>query len=208
MTVNVDIRVMQLLCSRLCHDLVGPVGAVSNGVEMVEEFDASMADDAMRLIGESAAQAAARLQFFRFAYGRVGKPITGDELAALMRGLFDADVVALDWPEGITSELLDGSRGKLVANMVALVADALPRGGRISVEFSPTGSSVRMRAEGPAVGFPENVAAALTTQVDPDSLNARSVQAHFTALLASFAGGSVTMSTAADGSLELVGEGL
>ena len=58
MTVMIEVRIVQLLCSRLCHDLVGPVGAVTNGVEMVEEFDPSMAEDAMRLIGESAGQAA------------------------------------------------------------------------------------------------------------------------------------------------------
>jgi len=208
MSLNVDMRVLQLLCSRLCHDLVGPVGAVTNGVEMVEEFDASMADEAMRLIGESAGQAASRLQFFRYAYGRVGKPISGDELASLLRGVFEGDSTTLEWPKGITSELLDGLRGKLVANMAALMADALPRGGRIVVEFSPTGSQVRMRAEGPSASLPDNVVSALAIDHDPDALNARSVQAFFTALVASATGGSLTLQQADPGSLSLTAEGV
>ncbi len=208
MTLNVDMRVLQLLCSRLCHDLVGPVGAVSNGVEMVEEFDASMAEDAMRLIGESAGQAASRLQFFRYAYGRVGKPISGDELASLLRGVFGGDTLTLDWPAGVASELLDGLRGKLVANMVALMADALPRGGRIAVEFSPTGSRVRMSAEGPSASLPENVVSALSVDHDPEALNARSVQAFFTALIASADGGSLTIQQLDTGGISMIAEGV
>ncbi len=208
MSLKVDMRVLQLLCSRLCHDLVGPVGAVTNGVEMVEEFDPSMADDAMRLIGESAGQAAARLQFFRYAYGRVGKPMSGDELAELLRGVFGGESVTLEFPDGISSELLDGLRGKLLANMVALMADALPRGGRIAVDMTSDGSRVHMLAEGPSAGLPENVVSALTPDLDPDDLNARSVQAHFTALLAAGAGGSIAIERADPDSLSVVAEGL
>src|SRR5690606_41497048 len=60
--------VLELLCSRLCHDLVGPVGAVNNGLELVEE-DPSSLDDIMPLLTSSARQAWKRLDFFRIAFG-------------------------------------------------------------------------------------------------------------------------------------------
>ncbi|MSP89576.1 MAG: hypothetical protein EXQ92_12320 [Alphaproteobacteria bacterium] len=67
-----DQRVLELLMSRVCHDLISPVGAVVNGVELIEDGGADMTDDAMALIAKSARQASRRLQFFRMAYGAAG----------------------------------------------------------------------------------------------------------------------------------------
>src|SRR3546814_5278082 len=69
---QIDLRILELVCSRLCHDLVGPVGAVNNGIELLEEFDPSMADDVLPLLRNSARQAWRRLDFFRLAFGAAG----------------------------------------------------------------------------------------------------------------------------------------
>ncbi|MBE0532481.1 MAG: hypothetical protein IH626_16775, partial [Rhodospirillales bacterium] len=80
----IDLRVAQLLCSRVCHDLIGPVGAVASGIELMGE-DGSMAEDAMALIVKSSAQASRRLAFFRTAFGLGGA--TGPRAVAEARDL-------------------------------------------------------------------------------------------------------------------------
>ena len=68
----VDLRISELLSSRLCRELASPVGAINNGIEMIEEFDDSMLPDALPLIGSSAKMVAARLSFYRMPYGAAG----------------------------------------------------------------------------------------------------------------------------------------
>src|SRR3546814_14984721 len=72
MDIKIDLRVAELLASRLCHDLVGPIGAVGNGLELLGDEEFGMADDAMKLTTSSARQASPILQFFRLAYGMAG----------------------------------------------------------------------------------------------------------------------------------------
>ena len=72
MPLDVDRRIAELLCSRICHELVAGVAAINNGVELINEIDSSMFDEAMGLIGDSAQQASARVQYYRMAYGYAG----------------------------------------------------------------------------------------------------------------------------------------
>ena len=70
--MQVDMRVLELLSSKICHDLVSPVSAINNGVELIDDIGGSVVDEAMKLIGDSAALASRRLRLFRMAYGRAG----------------------------------------------------------------------------------------------------------------------------------------
>src|SRR5271154_3464814 len=70
--MQIDMRVMELLASKLCHDLVSPVSAINNGVELIEDIGGSVVEEAMKLIGDSAQHASRRLRLFRMAYGRAG----------------------------------------------------------------------------------------------------------------------------------------
>src|SRR5579872_1835285 len=70
--MQIDLRVLELLASKLCHDLVSPVSAINNGVELIEDIGGSVVDEAMKLIGDSAGHASRRLRLFRMAYGRAG----------------------------------------------------------------------------------------------------------------------------------------
>ena len=111
MPVTVELRVMELLNARLCHELISPVGAINNGVELVaeEDADADFQRDAMKLIASSAKTAGHRLNFYRFAYGS-GRGSTGKDASA---GLLEGSKVKLDWNEfrlGLAARMAAPSR--------------------------------------------------------------------------------------------------
>ena len=140
-----DLELAALLSSRICHDVINPVSAISNGLEMLaEEPDQAMRDAAMDLIRKSAAQASAKLQFARLAFGAAGS--AGAEI-----DLRDAEKVAREFVSGSGKHqvnwqappvTLPKNKVKLLLNLVALGAVALPRGGTVNVEIAGTPPSV------------------------------------------------------------------
>ena len=131
-----DLDLAALVSSRICHDVINPVAAISNGLEMLaEEPDQAMRDAAMDLIRKSAAQASAKLQFARLAFGAAGS--AGAEI-----DLRDAEKVAREFVPGSGKHqvawqgpavTLPKNKVKLLLNLVALGVVALPRGGAINV---------------------------------------------------------------------------
>jgi histidine phosphotransferase ChpT len=130
-----DLDFAALLVSRVCHDLVSPVGAVVNGLEVLEdETDAAMRADALRLVAASAEQAAARLQFARIAFGAAGSAgaeLDLAEVGRIMDGLLRGGKVELAWNMQAVNWPKDWA--KLLMNVVVLATDCLPRGGRVVV---------------------------------------------------------------------------
>jgi hypothetical protein len=131
MSMLVEMRVAELLNARLCHELVSPVGAINNGVELLGEEDPDFVRDAIQLIGQSARKASQRLQFYRFAYGTNvsgsaggGAPPSGRDLSV---GLFEETKLHCDWQAGAATLPSDWQR--LACNMLVLAGEALPRGG-------------------------------------------------------------------------------
>ncbi|HXP32313.1 MAG TPA: histidine phosphotransferase family protein [Stellaceae bacterium] len=195
MNLDIDMRVLELLCARLCHELVGPVAAINNGVELLGEDDPDFVSDAVKLLGQSARKAGQRLQFYRFAYGSAAS--SGSKSAiidprALAAGLLEDGKVRCDWPaesvEGLASEWQ-----KLACNMLVLAADALPRGGSVLVKQRPAGSPrITVTAEG-TINFPEEQRAALGAGAAIDALTSRTVHAYFTARLALRLGAPLTL---------------
>lgn len=147
-----DLDFAALLVSRVCHDLVSPVGAVVNGLEVLEdETDAAMRADALRLVAASAEQAAARLQFCRVAFGAagsVGAELDLTEVGRVMQGLMKGGKIELVWRVPALNWPKDWA--KLLMNAVLSAADCLPRGGRVAVETStdPQAPSFRLIASG------------------------------------------------------------
>jgi histidine phosphotransferase ChpT len=189
MREQIDLRVAELLCSRLCHDLISPIGAVSNGIELLEEEGGRIAVDALELAGRSARQAARLLQFFRIAFGLGGSFAGGrsSEVRDLAHGLLAGGRHALDWREtGEAAATLPAGFGKLALNMVLLAMDSLPRGGTIAVAVDGQADrvSVVVTASGGELRFSEEHRQALGSETAPDALTPRTVQAYFTALLA------------------------
>ncbi|HUH85770.1 MAG TPA: histidine phosphotransferase family protein [Stellaceae bacterium] len=194
MAALIELRVLELLNARLCHELVSPVGAINNGVELLDDEDPEFIRDAIKLIGQSARKAGQKLQFYRFAYGTAAAASTGGSGASngreLTLGLLEGGKVRCDWsPEAAALPVL---WQRLACNMVVLASEALPRGGELTVR--PLGAAgVEVAASGDSV----NVAAELRTALDPAiavaELTSRSVHAYFAARLAAELGGKLLL---------------
>lgn len=190
MSVSIDLKVAQLLCSRLCHDLIGPVGAVNAGIELIGETGpgAEVPGDALALVGDSARQLNRRLAFFRVAFG-LGASADGTmalaEVRKLAAELLDGGRVALDWSPEEGGEV-PAAAARLVLNMVLLGAGALPRGGGLGVRIAdlPEGTGVAMTATGPGARLREDVAAAMAPDVSLDELSAQNIHGYLAARLA------------------------
>jgi histidine phosphotransferase ChpT len=206
MSLTVDFRVLELLCGRLCHELISPIGAINNGVELLGEDDPDFVRDAMALIGQSGRKAGQRLQFYRFAYGASvnaggsgGAASDGRELAL---GLLDGGKVACDWSTEAAS--LPADWQKLACNMLVLAADALPRGGTVTVASpSPDRPRLQVSGAGAAVNFTPEIRAALSADADVSALTSRTIQAYFTARLAAALGTTLTADSGAGDRLVL-----
>lgn len=204
MTFTVDRRIAELLCSRICHELVAGVAAINNGVELISEIDPSMADEAMMLIGSSAKQASARVQYYRMAYGFAGyealssMAAVGDLIAQLLK---TEERYALDRPGEGAPIPLEPGWGKLLLNLTVLGMDCLPRGG--SVALSAAGADgktvISVTARGDEVRLPDRYAGVLEGKVEAGSITALNVHAFYTAALAAAIGGGIEIDIA-DGS--------
>ena len=142
MTRLVSPRVAELLCSRLCHDLISPVGAIANGLEFLAESDPQLRSDAIGLVGSSATQAAARLAFYRLAFGAGGgedKTIRFGEVQKTIVNFVADKKIELDWsPPAIAPDAtLSAPFGKLLLNLTLLGLEALPKGGQLSLCLPP-----------------------------------------------------------------------
>jgi histidine phosphotransferase ChpT len=125
-----------MLCSRVCHDLINPVGAIGNGLEVLgDPSQTAMADGAQDLIANSAKQARAKLEFARLAYGAsstAGTDIDTRECERVARILFDIEKADLDWQVPLI--LLPKHKAKLLMNMLLIAATSVPRGGLVTVK--------------------------------------------------------------------------
>lgn len=194
MDASEALRIAELLASRLCHDLVSPVGAVGSGIELLREFGEDPGGDAMTLVEQSARLATERLQFFRIAFGQAGAgrlDVSMADMARFAAAAAATQRIRLAWPEGLATPGAGGA--KLLLNMVLLGADALPRGGELRVGLAPApgGLAAEVGALAPEARLPDELAAALAGTVSVADLSARSVQARWTGLVAGRLGTSV-----------------
>ncbi len=189
MALMVDSRVIELLCSRICHDLISPVGAINNGIELIEELGNRVVDEAIGLIGASAKKMSGHLQFFRVAYGFAGTQSIQSfrEVRDLVEGILDGGKIGLDWPDAAVPETAPAPGwGKLLLNQAALAAEGLPRSGTLAIAVSstPTPHRLEVAARGDDVGLSDELKAALDPEIAIDALTARTVHAYFTAVAA------------------------
>ncbi len=208
--MQIDLKVAELLSSRLCHDLVGPIGAVNNGMELMEDDEFGMAEEALKLATGSARQAAQRLRFYRAAYGVGGSvtAITAQELGTLIRGLLEHASTSFEWPNERLPERSPVGLGKLILNMVALAIEALPRGGSLglAIEQSKNGISLDVVVAGQEARMRSESQEAMADQVDLDDLTPRNVQGYFTRLLARRLGGDLRAQAAAENCLRFTAQ--
>lgn len=179
MALQVDTRVIELLTARLCHDLIGPVSAIANGVELLGDDDPEFFNDAVALVGDSARKAIRRLQFYRFAYGFRPGGLVNTAPHVLVADLLEAAQIECDYPESVRALPLEWQ--KLACNLIAIAADALPRGGRLAL-LSEAGA-VTVEASGEGNGPPPEIREALTLITSVDALTPRTVAGYFTGFL-------------------------
>jgi histidine phosphotransferase ChpT len=162
-----DSLLAELIASRLAHELVGPVGAIANGLELIEELGADAGGDAAALVGESVRQAGARLQFYRLAYGRAGLTVANlapmrAAAVAFFEGQKNHD---LSWPLPPVLPSYPGGTGRLLLLLTELGRDALIRGGTLSVILEE--ARVAVRLEGTEAVLPAALRAAVTGEAPP-----------------------------------------
>lgn len=189
----IDLKIVELLSARLCHELVSPIGAIANGVELLGEDDPDFVRDATALIAQSARKAAQRLQFYRFAYGSLATGSSGvADPRELVAGLFDGGKVSCEWRDDALA--LPAEWVKLACNMVVLAAEALPRGGTITVAGgSPMTPRVDVFGSGEVINLNEEGRAALALKVTLADLTSRTVHGYFTARLAETLGAALSL---------------
>jgi histidine phosphotransferase ChpT len=176
-----------LLCSRLCHDLVSPIGALTNGVELLaDENDPAMRAQCMSLLEDSARQAANRLKFFRLAFGAgggYGAEVDVREIKAAIEGLFSPDKVALEWM--VPAVTLPKSAVKTLLNLALLAGEALLRGGTLSLAAELAGGHIEIgvKAEGPRTLLSDDLRLALQGKLPVDQIDARAAPAALVAAL-------------------------
>src|SRR5687767_14170756 len=154
-----------LLCSRVCHDLISPVGAIMNGLEVMEEDkDEETTKFAMDLIKKSARTASAKLQFCRLAFGAAGSAgaqIDTGDAEKVARGLLEDEKTKIAW--NLPRVLMAKNRVKLLLNMLLVGAQAIPRGGQLTVDPVGSGDTMgfRVSAAGQNAKVPQTVPALL-----------------------------------------------
>jgi len=195
MTIS-PVDLASLLCSRLCHDMLSPVGALTNGLELLsEEKDPEMRARCFDLLEQSARVSADKLKFFRLAFGAAGgfgESVAVDEPFALISALVGGNGrITLNW--GVAAPALPKGGVKMLLNLASIGIDALPRGGVLDVGAELPGGAceIVVRATGQKIAFDENIGKALAGNLPADQLSSRTAPAHMMHLLAAEAGGGV-----------------
>jgi histidine phosphotransferase ChpT len=191
-----------LLSSRVCHDVISPVGAIVNGLEVLEEEkDQEMRGHALALIKSSAQEASSRLQFCRLAFGAAGSKgssIDTGDAENVARQLLADERTRLDW--NVPRVLLPKNKVKLLLNL-CLIADAsIPRGGDISISAKGEDDdmSFHVQAKGVNARVTPGVASLLSGEPEDGSVDARAIQAYYAGLVARSCGLEVSLALAGD----------
>jgi histidine phosphotransferase ChpT len=190
-----------LLCSRVCHDLISPVGAIVNGLEVLDDNPKPEDRDfALELIRKSAKTASARLQFCRLAFGAAGSAgaqIDLGDAQAMARGHIEDGKTTIVW--NLPRLLLPKNRVKLLLNMLVIAQQTIPRGGTLTVDPIGEGEtmSFRVTATGLNARLPQNIADLLSAP-PASGVDAHAVQPHYTRLLAEACGLKVSLRAEGD----------
>jgi histidine phosphotransferase ChpT len=198
-----DLDLAALLCSRVCHDVISPVGAIANGLELYDdpEMDDETKATALDMIRSSARTAGAKLKFCRIAFGAAGSAgslIDLSEAGEVAKGFVGDEKVKLDWQA--PRENRPKQQVKLLLNMLLLAISGIPRGGLITV--TAAGDHLSVRASGERAKISEPLAEVLAGTADLSLLDARLVQPYYAKQLAKSAG--LELSMALDGEDVLV----
>ena len=198
MTIS-PVEFASLLCSRLCHDLLSPVGALNNGLELLaDEHDPEMRQRCLDLLNESARASANKLKFFRLAFGAAGgfgETVDTREARAAIEGLFgDAGKVTIGWM--IEEGALPKPAVKVLLNLALIAGDALVRGGQLDIGAEENAGKVEIvvRAEGPRLVLDQELRTTLLGELGEEAVTPRGAAAYLVYSLVSAGNGTVQIS--------------
>ena len=205
MTIT-SVELASLMCSRLCHDLLSPIGALSNGIELlVDEKDPEMRQRCFELLEQSAKASADKLKFFRLAFGAAGgfgDLVDAHEPHALVAALA-GEKIKLNWH--VAEAGLPKAAVKVLLNLSAIGIDALVRGGTLDVgaELRDEACEIAVRAAGERLAFDPVIGRALEGALADEEISSRTAPAYMLSLLAAEAGGGLQYT--ASGNALLIG---
>ncbi|HEX7871796.1 MAG TPA: histidine phosphotransferase family protein, partial [Sphingobium sp.] len=192
-----------LLCSRLCHDLLNPVGALNNGIELLaDETDPAMREQCMGLLGDSARVSAAKLKFYRLAFGSAGgygETLPTHEVRDAVEGMFaGSGKLKIEWLAAEDS--LPKLPAKVLLNLALIAGESLPRGGVLMLGVEQVGGAVdiAIRGEGPRLTLNADIRRALAGEMPDAEVSSRTVAAAMARQLVVERGGDVMLSGADD----------
>jgi histidine phosphotransferase ChpT len=192
MTIEFHPRVLELMASRICHDLVSPVGAINNGVELLQEMGADAGDEAMLLIASSALQASIRLKCFRLAYGAAGtdRNIGIAEVKDAFTDWLKAGHIQAEFEPNLGVKFSMPPRGffKCLLNVMILAEECSRGEGKIFISALEGNKGMKVLTTGHHVGFRDGTEAALKGDISPDDLDPRGVHAYLTGKFAEYFG--------------------
>ncbi|TNE31855.1 MAG: histidine phosphotransferase [Alphaproteobacteria bacterium] len=196
MTSTSATELASLLCSRLCHDMLSPVGALSNGLELLaSETDPEMRKRCVELLEQSARTSTNKLKFFRLAFGAAGgfgDAVPVDEIKAVIDALAaDSKGVVVHW--ALEGANLPKPATKVLLNLAQIALDALIRGGNLDIgaELRDGSAEIVVRAQGDRIAFDEVIGHALEGNMPAVDLSSRTAAAHMIAMLAEEVGGGL-----------------
>ena len=209
MSSTIPVHVFELLISRLCHDIISPVGAIKSGLELLTEFGEDAAGETMALLTSSSEASAAKLRFFRIAYGMTRADVSFDEAAELAQALVAGPRTQVDWPGERRPSVATSAGGavKLLLNIVLLAGEALPRGGVIAITAAADGPAVHIQVTATAAEarLLPDLRASIDGTASIEELSPRTVQGYYTASLAARLGGGL-VTDEAEGAISFVAD--
>lgn len=198
MTIT-SVEFASLLCSRLCHDLLSPVGALNNGLELLaDEHDPEMRARCMELLNDSARASANKLKFFRLAFGAAGgfgETVDTREAQAAIEGLFpESSRITIGWL--VEEPALPKPAIKVLLNLALIAGDALVRGGQLDIGAEVNGGRVEIvvRAAGQRLVLDQELRSALTGETEESVVTPRAAAAYLIHALVAEGQGAVQVS--------------
>ncbi len=183
-----------LMCSRICHDLISPIGALGTAIEILnDEGNSDMHDDAIDLVKNSSRQANAKLNYLRDAFGAAGSApgiIPASDIKAKTENMYADGKASFNWQ--LKSNGLDKARARLLLNLIMLAVGAIPRGGEITISDEDDGGSLILKATGRRARLDPNIEKALLGKAPEDGFDGRTIQPFYTGMIARELQGNIT----------------
>lgn len=194
-----ETKLAEMLCTRLCHDLTGPIGAVNNGAEFLGDEGFDMQNEAVQLILTSAHEAVNRLMFYRLAYGRVsdsGEACLADK-KQIAEDFFSGTKIKLDWPDSHTDASgisISQKMARLILNLMIISSASLIRGGTLSIRLSATDNEkqVSVSATGETIKLDPDTIKILGGEGDESMLTPKSAQPFLAMKIADEVGANIS----------------